>query len=63
MVRVKRKPNETAASLIRRFSSYVRMSGVLKESRKRQYRTEKLSERQKKDRALRRLRRQQEEKR
>jgi ribosomal protein S21 len=55
MVEVRKKPKETSVSLIRRFSSKVRMSGVLVEAKKRQYHQAPLKKRAKKEKAIRRL--------
>lgn len=55
MVEVRKKPKETTVSLIRRFSSKVRMSGVLVEAKKRQYKKSPLKKRAKKEKALRRI--------
>ncbi len=48
MVEVKRKPNESTGSLLRRFSRFVQHSGVLVKARKSQYRTKKPNERKEK---------------
>lgn len=55
MVEVRRKPKETSFALVRRFSSKVRLSGILQEAKKRQYYQRPLGEREKKERALKRL--------
>lgn len=60
MLIVKRKPGESVGSLIRRFSSSVVKSGVLIESQKRARRQPFLSETEKKEKALRRLKRKKE---
>ena len=53
VLRVKRRPRESAQSLIRRFSQKVRRSGVLLEVRKRQFRQRPQSNQAKKRSALR----------
>jgi len=53
MVEIKRKPRETISAFIRRFSSKVRMSGVLKEARKRQFYISSLNKKKRKEKALR----------
>ena len=52
MVEVKRKPNESTGSLLRRFSRFVQQSGVLLRKKSLKYRPKKLSERQEKNRAI-----------
>ncbi len=41
MVEIKRKPNETVGSLLRRFSRFVQQSGVLVKAKKSQFRQKK----------------------
>jgi ribosomal protein S21 len=48
MVEVKRKPNESTGSLLRRFSRFVQQSGVLVKAKKSQYRAKKVTERKEK---------------
>jgi len=55
MVEVRKKPKETTQALIRRFSSIVRMSGILEEAKRRQFYQRPLNKRQRKERALKRL--------
>jgi ribosomal protein S21 len=55
MVEVKRKPRETTSSLIRRFSSKIRMSGVLRERKKRAYYKPPSSKREKKEKVLKKI--------
>ncbi len=55
MVEVRKKPKENSVSLIRRFSSKVRMSGVLIEAKKRQYYQPPLTEREKREKVIRKL--------
>ena len=52
MVEVKRKPNESTGSLLRRFSRFVQQSGVVKRSKTLKHRTKKLTARQEKNRAI-----------
>ncbi len=52
MVEVKRKPNESTGSLLRRFSRFVQQSGVLVRKKSLKYRPKKLTERQEKNRAI-----------
>jgi ribosomal protein S21 len=61
MVEVRKKPKETTPSLVRRFSSKLRMSGTLIEARKRQYTKRPLSPTAKKQKALRRIRKRSED--
>lgn len=56
MVKVVKNPNENNLSLVRRFSTKLKMSGVLLEARKRLFREKKLNKRARKEKALRRLR-------
>lgn len=55
MVYVKRKDRETTASLLRRFSRRVQQSGVLVRARKIRFYEPKVSKRELRERALRRL--------
>lgn len=48
MVEVKRKPNESTGSLLRRFSRFVQTSGVLIKAKKSQFRSRKPNERKEK---------------
>jgi ribosomal protein S21 len=48
MVEVKRKPNESTGSLLRRFSRFVQQSGVLMKAKKSQFRAKKPNERKEK---------------
>ncbi len=52
MVEVKRKPNESMGSLLRRFSRFVQQSRVLVRKKSLKYRPKKLTERQEKNRAI-----------
>lgn len=52
MVEVKRKPNESTGSLLRRFSRFVQQSGVLIRKKSLKYRPKKLTERQEKNKAI-----------
>ncbi len=52
MVEVKRKPNESTGSLLRRFSRFVQQSGVLIRKKSLKHRPKKLTERQEKNRAI-----------
>jgi len=52
MVEVKRKPNESIGSLMRRFNRFVQQSGVLVKARKTQYRVKKQTERKEKNSAI-----------
>jgi ribosomal protein S21 len=52
MVEIKRKPNETIGSLMRRFSRFVQQSGVLVKARKSQYHVKPLTERKEKNAAI-----------
>ena len=51
-VEVKRKPNESAGSLLRRFSRFVQQSGVLLKAKKSQFRMKKMNERREKNAAI-----------
>jgi len=55
MVEVRRKPRENTSALLRRFSSKMRLSGVLREARKRQFSSSPMNDREKKSKALRRI--------
>lgn len=55
MVEVRKKPKETSPSLARRFSSKLRMSGVLLEARKRQFNKPSRNKTARKEKALRRI--------
>ncbi|MEK7124944.1 MAG: hypothetical protein AAB864_00890 [Patescibacteria group bacterium] len=48
MVEVKRKPNESTGSLLRRFSRFVQVSGVLVKAKKSQFRARRPNERKEK---------------
>ena len=48
MVEVKRKPNESIGSLMRRFNRFVQQSGVLLKAKKSQFRVKKQNERKEK---------------
>lgn len=48
MVEVKRKPNESIPSLLRRFNRFVQQSGVLLKAKKSRFRERKLTERKQK---------------
>lgn len=52
MVEVKRKPNESIGSLMRRFNRFVQSSGVLLKAKKSQFRSEKQTERKEKAAAI-----------
>ena len=52
MVEVKRKPNESTGSLLRRFSRFVQQSGVLVKAKKSQYREKNQNERKEKNAAI-----------
>ena len=52
MVEVKRKPNESTGSLLRRFSRFVQQSGVLVKAKKSLYRAKKQNERKEKNAAI-----------
>ena len=55
MVEVRRKPRETTPALIRRFSLKVRVSGILKEAKKRRFHTSPLNKEKRKKKALRKI--------
>jgi len=52
MVEVKRKPNESTGSLLRRFSRFVQQSGVLVKAKRSQFRNKKQNERKEKQSAI-----------
>jgi len=52
MVEVKRKPNESIGSLMRRFNRFVQQSGVLLKAKKSQFRIKKQNERREKNAAI-----------
>ena len=52
MVEVKRKPNESTGSLLRRFSRFVQQSGVLVRKKSLKYRPKKVTERKEKNAAI-----------
>lgn len=52
MVEVKRKPNESIGSLMRRFNRFVQVSGVLIKAKKSQFRIKKKTERKEKMAAI-----------
>lgn len=52
MVEVKRKPNESMGSMLRRFSRFVQQSGVLVRKKSLKYEPKKLTERQEKNKAI-----------
>jgi len=52
MVEVKRKPNESTGSMLRRFSRFVQQSGVLQRKKALKHRVKKLTDRQQKNRAI-----------
>ncbi len=52
MVEVKRKPNESIGSLLRRFSRFVQQSGVLLKAKHSQFREKKLTERKERNAAI-----------
>lgn len=52
MVEVKRKPNESVGSLMRRFNRFVQQSGVLVKAKKSQFREKKMNERKEKQAAI-----------
>ena len=55
MVEVIKKPKENTSSLVRRFSTKLRMSGVLLEARKRQFNKRSRNKRARKEKALRKI--------
>jgi len=52
MVEVKRKPNESVGSLLRRFNRFVQQSGVLIKAKKSQFREKHQTERKEKNAAI-----------
>ena len=52
MVEVKRKPNESVGSLMRRFNRFVQVSGVLVKAKKSKFRIKKKTERKEKMAAI-----------
>lgn len=52
MVEVKRKPNESVGSLLRRFNRFVQQSGVLIKAKRSQFRQKKQTERKEKNAAI-----------
>ena len=52
MVEVKRKPNESTGSMLRRFSRFVQQSGVLIRRKSLKYRAKKVTPRIEKNRAI-----------
>lgn len=52
MVEVKRKPNESTGSLLRRFSRFVQQSGVLVKAKKSQFRQKHQTDRKEKIAAI-----------
>lgn len=52
MVEVKRKPNESIGSLLRRFNRFVQQSGVLLKAKRSQFRQKKQTERKEKNAAI-----------
>ena len=52
MVEVKRRPNESIGSLMRRFNRFVQVSGVLIKAKKSQFREKKKTERKEKNAAI-----------
>ena len=52
MVEVKRKPNESVGSLMRRFNRFVQQSGVLLKAKKSRFREKKVTERREKNAAI-----------
>jgi len=52
MVEVKRKPNESVGSLLRRFNRFVQQSGVLLKAKKSKHREKKQTERKEKKAAI-----------
>ncbi len=52
MVEVKRKPNESVGSLMRRFNRFVQVSGVLIKAKKSKFRIKKKTERKEKMAAI-----------
>ena len=52
MVEVKRKPNESIGSLMRRFNRFVQQSGVLLKAKKSRFREKKVTDRREKNAAI-----------
>ena len=52
MVELKRKPNESTGSLLRRFSRFVQQSGILKKAKSNQHRQRPDTERKEKNAAV-----------
>jgi ribosomal protein S21 len=52
VVEVKRKPNESTGSMLRRFSRFVQQSGVLLRKKSLKYHSKKLTDRQEKNKAI-----------
>ncbi len=52
MVEVKRKPNESIGSMLRRFNRFVQQSGVLLKAKHSRYRVKPLTERKEKNAAI-----------
>ena len=52
MVEVKRKPNESIGSLMRRFNRFVQQSGVLLKAKRSQFRQKKVTDRKEKNAAI-----------
>jgi len=52
MVEVRRKPNESIGSLMRRFNRFVQQSGILLKAKKGQFRQRKPTERKEKNAAI-----------
>jgi len=52
MVEVRRRPNESVGSLLRRFNRFVQQSGVLLKAKKDQYQQKKMNERKEKNAAI-----------
>ena len=52
MVEVRRKPNETTGSLLRRFSRFMQQSGILMRARKLRHREQTRNERKEKNAAI-----------
>lgn len=52
MVEVKRKPNESIGSLMRRFNRFVQQSGVLIKAKRTMFRVKKKNERKEKNAAI-----------
>ena len=52
MVEVKRKPNESIGSLMRRFNRFVQQSGVLIKAKHSRFRQKKMTERKEKNAAI-----------